>query len=68
MGWDPSLSYWLLTALGAGGAAAVGITRPWRFWQARRYCPQCKQVLPRWGLWGWKDGWVCRHCDCQSGG
>jgi hypothetical protein len=47
------------------GSLAVVVVRPWRFWWARRRCPQCKTLLPRWDRWGWKEGWTCGHCGCQ---
>ena len=30
-------------------------------------CPQCRQLLPRWDLWGWKIDWTCSSCGCQVG-
>ncbi len=47
------------------GSLAVVVVRPWRFWWSRRLCPQCKELLPRWNIWGWKDDWTCRRCGCQ---
>jgi hypothetical protein len=47
------------------GSLAVVVARPWRFWWPRTFCPQCKCVLPRWNLWGWKEEWTCRTCGCQ---
>ncbi len=56
---------WALIVWIAVGSVAVVVLRPWRFWWARRHCPQCKDLLPRWNLWGWKEDWTCRRCGCQ---
>lgn len=56
---------WGVTVCVAVGSVAVMVIQPWRFFWARRRCPQCKTLLPRWNGWGWKDDWTCPHCDCQ---
>jgi hypothetical protein len=48
-----------------GVSVAIAVLRPWRFWWARRHCPQCRVLLPRWDLWGWKIDWTCSRCGCQ---
>ena len=55
----------IILAVGAGLLAALAIFRPWRFFQVRRHCPQCKQVMARWNHWGWLDEWTCPRCGCQ---
>jgi len=67
MDWDFVVSHWYTVAGVIGGLVAVAVTRPWRFWLTRRLCPQCKNVLPRWDRWGWRDGWSCSRCGCESG-
>jgi hypothetical protein len=57
---------WGMIAFIVAGSLAVVVIRPWRFWWARRRCPQCRSWLPRWNLWGWKEEWICR-CGCQIG-
>jgi hypothetical protein len=59
------MSWGLITAVIAVGLAALAVLRPWRFFLARNHCPQCRQLLARWGLWGWKDDWTCPRCGCQ---
>jgi hypothetical protein len=56
---------WTMIAWMAGGSLAIVFIRPWRFLAARHCCPQCKNMLPRWDFWGWKEDWTCRHCGCQ---
>jgi hypothetical protein len=68
MAWEFSVSFWLVIAFSAGGLATLAIARPWRFFQARTECPQCKHVLPRWDCWGWRETWVCPRCGCRIGG
>lgn len=68
MGLDLSATNWGAVTAAFGGLAALGIARPWRLWRARVGCPQCKQVLPRWGRWGWKEAWDCPRCGCRVGG
>jgi hypothetical protein len=46
------------------GAAVIAALQPWRFFRARKRCPQCKGLLPRWGLWGWGEDWACARCGC----
>jgi hypothetical protein len=58
---------WGTIAILVGGLVAVAIIQPWRFFSARRHCPQCRQTLARWGIWGWKDEWTCSRCGCQIG-
>jgi hypothetical protein len=65
--WDPSTSGWGTVVVAVAAVAAVGVTRPWRFWWSRRHCPQCDKLLPRWDCWGWKVAWTCRRCGCQIG-
>ena len=67
MPWGLSTACWAIIASIVGGLIAVAIIRPWRFWQARRHCPQCKKTLPRWDCWGWRDGWTCARCGCEIG-
>ncbi|HEV3256297.1 MAG TPA: hypothetical protein VG013_05400 [Gemmataceae bacterium] len=67
MGSDFSNSTWWILAGIVGGLTVLAILSPWRFWWGRKYCPQCKRLLPRWGCWGWKDGWTCRRCGCEIG-
>ena len=68
MAWNLSTLQWVVFAIIAGGLGLAGLTRPWRFFQVRRHCPQCRTLLPRWGRWGWKDDWTCPRCGCQIGG
>ena len=58
---------WIILAVSAGLLATLALLRPWRFFQVRRHCPQCKQVLARWDRWGWLDDWTCPRCGCQIG-
>jgi hypothetical protein len=67
MGWDLSTASWGTLAVLLGGLTAVAVFRPWRFLRPRQHCPQCKQLLPRWDCWGWKDSWTCHRCGCQVG-
>jgi hypothetical protein len=46
------------------GSFVVAI-RPWRFWQASRFCHQCKTLLTHKSLWGWGDHLDCSHCGCR---
>ena len=46
---------WEVIAFVVVGSLAVVVIRPWRFWWKRRRCPQCKDLLPRWDAWGWKE-------------
>ncbi len=55
----------LVAGVVVGAVLLVGVVRPWRFWYARRRCPQCAQLLPRWGVWGWRVDWTCSRCGCQ---
>jgi len=59
-------TWWVLAGL-AGAFAVLAILRPWRFWWARAYCPQCRRLLPKWDCWGWKTDWTCRRCGCAIG-
>jgi hypothetical protein len=54
----------LFLAISFGSSAFVAI-RPWRFWRAARFCPQCKTMLTRWNLWGWDEEAECDHCGCR---
>jgi hypothetical protein len=65
---EPGVSYWGAIAVAFGGFAAVAVLRPWRCLRARTSCPQCKEVLPRWDRWGWRQAWTCPRCGCQVGG
>jgi hypothetical protein len=67
MAWDLDALGWRIMAGIGGGLLVLGVTRPCRFLRRRRRCPQCKQLLPRWDRWGWKDGWTCSRCGCQVG-
>jgi hypothetical protein len=67
MVWDLIASNWVMIAVLVGVLVAVAVLRPWRFWRARKQCPQCRKMLPRWGRWGWKDDWTCSQCGCQIG-
>ncbi len=65
MAWDLSALGWGPVATAAGALAALAVLRPWRLWRARVECPQCKEVLPRWDRWGWKQDWACPRCGCR---
>ena len=67
MAWDLGSLGWTIVAAIAGGLTLVAVTRPWRFFRLRALCPRCKQMLPRWGRWGWKDDWTCSRCGCVIG-
>jgi hypothetical protein len=56
---------WPMAGCMVAGIVAVVVLRPWRFWWARRRCPQCQDLLPRWNLLGWKEDWTCRRCGCR---
>jgi hypothetical protein len=67
MAWNLDAPDWkIMVGIGTGFLVLV-ITRPWRFLRLRTRCPQCKQLLPRWDRWGWKDSWTCPHCGCLIG-
>ncbi len=68
MAWDGSALNWEAVTAFGGAFAAAAVLRPWRFWRARAECPQCKEVLPRWDRWGWKEAWTCPRCGCRVGG
>jgi hypothetical protein len=55
---------WGLTLCLVAGSLAVAFVQPWRFFHARRRCPQCQGPLPRWSLWGWREDWACARCGC----
>jgi hypothetical protein len=56
---------WEVIASVVVGSVAVVVLRPWRFCWARRRCPQCRDLLPRWDVWGWKEDWTCKRCGCR---
>jgi hypothetical protein len=67
MAGELSPAFWVVITAVAGGLASLAISRPWRFLRARNCCPQCKNVLPRWDRWGWRQVWVCSRYGCQVG-
>ena len=56
---------WIVIAWIVAASLLIVFIRPWRFLAARRHCPQCRNLLPRWNLWGWKEDWTCSHCGCR---
>jgi hypothetical protein len=56
---------WTVTACIVAASLVIVVIRPWRFLAARRHCPQCQDLLPRWNVWGWKEDWTCNRCGCR---
>src|SRR4051812_20848134 len=52
LGGAPAMNWGVIVVILAGSMAVV-VIRPWRFWWSRRLCPQCRELLPRWNIWGW---------------
>ena len=65
LAFSPSSVERTILAVSASLLATQALLRPWRFFQVRGHCPQCKQVIARWNRWGWLDDWTCPRCGCQ---